>query len=374
MSASWGFVLADAGGAALAELSTASGRSIMFRRNRYAEAGCTLSHEDDAAGLLLGALSNTGLPRLRAFRKAVGASVAVERFNGVLVPFGEQAEETATLSPVFRSPLSVLNGDGSGRGRFVTAAGGLSYTATDAGAIGANLLATANAQGATGLVIGTVEATKLRDRTYPVGTNLGTALENLTSVLDGFDLEEVATSAGATLNIRAALGVTRSSARFEYGAGTLANCRGMSRTTEPPANTVFVVGANGLTSTYSDAASVAKYGAWYLKAEFLDVSEQATLDDKARALVRPFPVKTLSFVPELALDSCPKPFDDFGLGDTVPFFARRDALVEDSLVRVNGFTIVVDDNGFESVTVDDPSTPGEDAVLRASLTVEVTDG
>jgi len=373
MSGSWTFLLTDAVGNGLAELSTAAGRKIAFKRNSYAEVTFSISHEDDAAALLLGTLTGTGVPRLRGYRRSSGGTTSTLLFRGPLVALDEQSEETSLLTATFRSPFSVLIGDGDKVGRFLSAP--LTYAATDAGAIAKSLIDTANADSATGLATdpSLIVATKVRDRTYPLAQNIGSAVQELTNVLDGFDFYETfvdgAGSTDAFFNVVVAEGIVNTGVRFEYGPSTLANVMSLERTTVPPTNSILVTGANGLFSTYSDMTSVAKYGKWWGRADFSNVSEQATLDDKAKALCRPNPIKTVRFVPELHLS--PSPFDDWNLGDTVGFYASRGALSENTQFRVNGFTVPIDENGFETVSVDDPTSPEEDAIIAASLIAEV---
>ncbi len=103
-----------------------------------------------------------------------------------------------------------------------------------------------------------------------------------------------------------------------------------------------------------------------------DVQSQPLLTQKANGLLRPNPIKTISFTPDLGLDNCPKPYDDFWLGDTVHFYGRRGAFSEDHAVRVNAITVVVDENGLETAEVPDPTTPYQDATLRASLSTEAS--
>lgn len=374
MSGSWSFVLTDATGAALAELATASGRTIAFKRNSYAEAQLSISHEDDAAALLFSALA-TGIPKLRAYRRGPADSSAVLRFRGYLAALSEVSEETSMVTATFRSPFGVLLGDGDKVGRFLLSA--QTYAATDAGLIAKALIDTANAVGTTGLATssGLIAATKTRDRTYPLGQNIGAAVQDLTNVLDGFDFYETfVDGTGATdanFNVVASVGSTQPAVHFEYGPGTLANILHMERTTLPPVNSMLTTGANGLQSTYADVASVAKYGSWWGHQDFSTVSEQATLDDKAKALVRVNPIKTVTFIPELGLANCPQPFDDWNLGDTVSFRASRGALSENVQLRINGFTIPIDENGVETVTVQDPTSPEDDAIIAAALLTEV---
>lgn len=346
MPAQWTWQLADAAGAALAELTTATGRSLAFRRNTFGEASFTISHDDDAAQLLLDSLANTGIPTLRAYRHGENDQAGVLRFNGYLAALAEAAEEASSVQCVFRGPFARLLGDGQDRGRYTAAS--VPFTATDAGQIAKGLIDTANAEGATGLVTtGTIQATKSRDRLYQYA-NVGEAVVALTQVLDGFDFEEVYVAQGATLavlNIIAAQGQDRPLARFEYGPDTLGNVRSVERATQAPINHARVLGANGLAGVKEDAASILKYGRQDFQQAAADVVEQITLDDKAQALLRPNPVRTVTFVPDLAVS--PLPWEDFWLGDTVRFYARRGALLEDVTVRVNGVTVAIDDNGLE---------------------------
>lgn len=365
------WLLCDQAGSALAELTTAAGRTLTYTRNSYAESTFTLSHEDDAAQLLLDALAS-GIPTLKVYRRAPGDSTFTLRFNGYLAPFTEQAEEQATLSLVFRSPFARLSGDGSERGRFTAAS--VPFTAQDAGQIAKSLIDTTNADSFTGLATtGTIETTVSRDRTYQFA-NVGESIVNLTNVQNGFDFDETFVASGTTLaqfNVHASLDQTRPTALFQYGPETINNVRSMSRTTQPPINSVVVLGANGLFGVASDAGSIATYGKWYTQVSASDVTEQATLNAKAMALLRPDPVKTVEFQPDFALESCPQPWDDFWIGSGVPFYARRGALEEDVTVRINSVTVPVDENGFEATEISDPLTPEEEASIKANLSVEV---
>jgi hypothetical protein len=265
----WSFLLADQFGTPVAELSTGAGRSLTFMRNAYPEATVTISHDDDAASKFFDAL-RTGIPTLRAYRDGV------LRFHGELAPFTEALEETATISLVFRGPFARLIGYGQSRGRF-TAASRI-FTATDAGQIAKGLIDDTFASGVA--TTGTIEATKLRDRTYQYA-NVGEAVTNLTRVLDGFDFEvapiEYTSGKIGQFNVYASQGQDLSSTvRFQYGPGTLANVRSVTRQIEPPINYARVLGANGLPAVKQDAASIAKYGYWTVQETMSDVSEQTT--------------------------------------------------------------------------------------------------
>lgn len=355
----WMFVLADHAGANLAELSTATGKTLTFARNGVPEARMVISHDDDAATRLLDALVN-GVPTLRAYRDGV------LRFHGYLAPFSEELEEDTKLNLVFRGPFGRLVGDGQARGRFVSA----SYTQVDAGQIAWSLIAAAQASGTAGIGSGTIEATKLRDRTYE-NVNVGEAVTALTRVLDGFDFEvtPIEYTAGIIghFNVYSSQGVVQTAVRFEYGPDTLRNVRKVTRQMQPPINVARVLGANGLVSVKTDAASVATHGRWEVQESLSDVSEQATLDDRAQAMLRPNWIRVVGFSPEPEL--APAPWDDFWLGDTVLFYGWRGAFAEATTSRVSKVTIVVDDEGNEATEIEDPGFEG--ASLEARVETEV---
>lgn len=341
-------------------------------RNSYLEASCTLSVDDEAAMLLASELAK-GWPRLHIYRRSNGANDAALVFNGHLAPITATAEVGSTLTITARSPFARLLGGGSGGGRF--SVGGV-YTAQDAGSIVDGLLVETNFAGDTGLAIGNVEPTRLRDLTHPFGQSIGEAIVNLSAMLDGFDFRErfvytatAPTAPMAHLDIYASLGVDQPGARFEYGEDTLANLRAVGVTIAQPVNIVQLSGAHGLAAYVTDSASVLTYGAWPIFKSFPSISVQSTLDARAAALLRPRPVKTYAMTPD---PTAPKPWDDFYLGDTGHLHIDRGALQETTAVRINAFTVVVDDDGLESAEIPDPRSPDEEDTLHAAVEVEVT--
>lgn len=319
-----------------------------------------ISHDDEAAGLLLEALRN-GTPLLRAYRDGV------LRFHGYLAPFTEELEETANLNLLFHGPLGRLLGDGPSRGRFVSG----TFTQVDAGQIAKQLIDLAQASGTAGIATtGTIQATKLRDRTYE-NVNAGEAIIALTQVLDGFDFEvvptELSSAAIGEFNVYAAQGSMLSTVRFEYGPDTLRNVRRVTRQMQPPVNVARVLGSNGLTGVKTDAASISVHGRWEAQESLSDVSEQATLDDRAQAMLRPNWIRVVGFSPEPQLS--PRPWDDYWIGDTVEFYGWRGAFEEGAQARISKITVVVDDEGNESTQIEDPAFDG--ALLRARVETEI---
>lgn len=369
--ASWLWVLCDRVGTPLAELSTAAGKLVAYKRNSFAEANCSISHADDAADLLFQALA-AGTPQLKCYRTAAGATSGILRFRGHLAPFTEEAEDDSVIRLVFRSPFARLLGSGQDRGRFTGASD--VFIGMDAGQIAKQLVDATNIDGATGLATdGTIDVTKPRRQFYHFA-NIGESIINLTRLLDGFDFEEIYTEGTslATFRVYASMGSDRPSARFEYGPETLSNVRSVVRTTQPPINRARVLGANNLVAVMSDLASITRHGLWMSQASLADAEAQSIIDDQAQGMIRPNPVKTVNFVPDFALPACPRPWDDFWVGDTVRFYARRDALTEDVAVRVNELRVVIDESGYEAVAIPDPAVRDEDAKLESRMGVEVT--
>lgn len=385
--AQWTWMLADHNGSNLCPLNTAAGKTITYKRNTYTEASCTISYEDDAGVRLWSALKR-GQPRLKAYRDGV------LRFNGRLAPFQTDFDtDTSVVQLVFRSPFAQLLGEGDQRGRYTK--NYLEASSQDAGEIAADLIRMyagagtvgdstvfTDADGAVlvaesgylGLDVGDIEATVDRDRIYQY-QNVGDAISGLSTPLDGFDFYEDWQDDGlhmADFVVVGEQGQDRPGVTFRYGETTRVNVSGVSETVEPPINVVRVFGAYGFSSTATNAQSVGTFGEEWLQATFSDVYDQAGLDDKAQALLRPNRVVTLSWTPELGLPDCPRFLDDYGLGDTVYFYGRQGAWERKASARVNAATIVIDENGYESVAIPDALDPEGERVQKAMLTVEVT--
>lgn len=387
---SWDLIACNGSGNTLANLTRHQGTSLTYVRNGVPEAQFTLSHDDPECATILTALeqggstvpttgAGVGVPLLKAYRTNRDGSKSL-RFHGYLASISEESGTDASSATfTFRGPLGLLLGDGQNGGDFIDpgALDQTTWTATDAGQIARDLCRSTNL---IDNVNGILQASKNRDRTYLPGQNRGQALIDLTNVLDGFDFEITPQEYGfftsvvprpaiGILNVYAAQGSDRPAAKFEYGPDTLANCSAMHRQTLPPVTRSIGLGANGLYAGINDP-NLAKYGAWRTLVNSPDVSDQQTLTDKAYALLRPNPIKTIDFTPDPRL--APLPWDDYWIGDTVRFYANRGALVEGPLsVRVNQIRVVIDpDTGLESAEIPDPVTGDEERVLRAGLQTE----
>lgn len=384
--AEWSWELA-VNGATVAELTTATGRNLQFQRNTFGRAGCAIFHEDDTASLLMDALKR-GLPTLKCWRRTQFERTSTLRFHGWLAAIDESLEETGLITLDFRGPFGRLVGEGSERGRFTP--NYLACEDKDVGAAANELVrlyggrsdyavggtdpvfgATYSESSYVGLDIGTTEAISTRSLEYRYA-NVGETITGESAKLDGFDFEERYVDEYPTLayfDVMREQGSEQLSARFEHGAQTINNVRSVQRTTEGPINTVRLTGAYGIEVTVEDATSVAKYGRHLHHGSRSDIYTEAELTQAAYGLLRPEWVRTIQFTPEPTL--APSPWDDYWLGDRVPFYARRGSFGQDTMLRVNQITVAIDDNGHEVAEIPDPLDPEGEAAIYASMAGEV---
>lgn len=353
------WVLCNGQGEPLPGAHLARGRRLIFGRNAEAEARLTVGLADRAAIELFAALRN-GIPQLRVY---MGQALV---FSGLWTPMsgGHSVGEQSFVNLVFKDAASVL--------RHRLTAASVTYTATDAGLIAKALIDTTNsAHGPTSIATNAawVEATKARDRTYE-HKNIGEALVELTEVAGGFDWSptflDPRDNGGATMrfNVAAALGDDRPDAIFEFGAGTIENLTGYTFTTGLPVNRARAIGAQTgtppapLTSEQADTASESVYGTYMQAVAATDVSEAATLADKATDALRPSPAHVTAFNPDPA--KAPLPWERFWIGDTVRLNIDDGAMQEQASPRVQSIEVGFDesDNVQDVVVGIDPEGIG----------------
>lgn len=219
------------------------------------------------------------------------------------------------------------------------------YTAQDAGAIAVASLATENARGATGLVAGTVAPTVTRTLTFTEGTGRADLVNQL-SQLDqgfGFTVDPVAGTPGtlAELNIYAQMvRDEKPGVRFEFGAGTRANCLGFTEQVSPPRNRVIAQGQSLGDGTRpqavaEDTTSQGEYGLWEYVVS-LNTTDTTVLQAHADAELRPapIPVYTLQASPEAPLLCV-----DFDAGDVVDIAIRHGRVDVAGPMRVDSATL-----------------------------------
>lgn len=344
------WALQDQNGSNLSVLAGALNRSLSFRRSSTAEAAGEIDLDHDDAYTLVDA-SLVGLPRLRCFRleeQPDKSLLARCRFSGLLSSLDEGGSGK-TLTFAFRDAFDVLEGRFTGEvfGRDVTAAA----------QIAVDLISGTELEWPTGIAIGTLEPTEPLDATYE-RKRISEAIVELSSSFD-FELVPYADATGqgsqlATFQAWARQGADRPEAVFGYGDGTLGNCSDATRKTGRPVNRAIVRGDEGIIGFAEDAVSIQKYGLWTVDEGMSDTLDVSVLNARARDLLRPNPERIVGFNPDPgyiddAGDSLtPRPWLDYWLGDTVRLSVREGAYAYDGKPRIDGITIELDDEGYES--------------------------
>lgn len=352
--ADWKWLLANAEGSPIAQVSNSPSRKLTARRSDRHTADVALAYEDDEYADLIGLLQRGDTPQLHVYR----AGFSTPRFAGELVGMAEQVGQDgeSEIVATFGCPFARMLGDGDSSGRFT--AGTVEFAGTDQGLILWSLVHAANGIADTKIKQGVIDLTKARDRVYE-SKNIGEAFLQMAAVLDGPDFElapiDPVTNGGklAELNVMARQGTDRAGAvfgygTFGYGASTVANVRELGREWHPPTNIVRVLNADGLEGSATDPDSIARFGAWEQVVSEPDVVEQSTLAEKALDLIRPTWTRVVTFTPEAAAPNCPQPWDDYWLGDTVRLYADEDGLQEDVQPRVNAVAVTLDADDSEN--------------------------
>lgn len=258
-------------------------------------------------------------------------------------------------------------------------AGGFNYPAgysrgsagalVDRGTIISELLAEANADGNTGVSMGTLTASS---STFVAGwffKPLGEAIAELCATLDGPDWrirpQEYAAGRYGLLDVVPTIGTHKPLAAFEYGDGRL-NVRGYRRlvTLEHIANRVYSLPAGfpdnaiGATIGQSDTASQAIRG----KLEAV-IPSDLTIDSLRTGLLaahlaaRRAPRQTIGITPTRDIGGrVPRLGVDFNVGDTFPFRAtvRRGATLTKRInvtARLYSYGVTVDELGAGTPTL-----------------------
>jgi hypothetical protein len=231
------------------------------------------------------------------------------------------------------------------------------YTATDPAAIITAILAGINAEQPTGITLGAVDAFTPQTVTY-LWKKVSDALNELGSTEGSYEWGITYTDGTppvCALNLVGQLGADRSGTVFlEYGAGTLHNCSGYTRTRslEQAATLVWAVG-NGSTIT-ANAEDVASetFARYEDVVTFPDITDASLLDALALAnvAVRKQGQTLIQLTPFPS--TAPRYGADWGVGDLVSARVVVNGSVRVSgVARIWGAQISVDDIGNETATL-----------------------
>lgn len=326
---------------------------------------------NDASTLEL-VLDSTSAARLgttarvvRAYRRPIAGGARVVRATGrpmsVNAHAGTDAVEVVTISAT----------DAFGRLARRQVQDTTVYSAEAPRDIVAALVAAQNSRNATGLSVAAAAASgPPRDRTYDPGKSVYDAIVQLAEVDDGFyfRVDPLDAVVFSELVVLYPAPGGESSARFEYGAGTIGNLAGVDADVIPPVNSVRAVGAGDgddqIRAVVSDAGSIAVFGISDVAISFPDVVVASTLEQHARDYLRP--VEERTFRVHVAADIrgadllVPAPWDDFDVGQTVRLNIRGVSPVLDYTgpALVVSFTVEVDADGREKLVGIDLQTGG----------------
>lgn len=383
------------------ELVGARSRRLEQTLNAPAKLTFTINGADQAAALIQELATDVVAYRWDEYR-----AKDQMMFRGVITRTEDQlTEQSHTVNVEAVDYLGVLSR------RYLTGRSPLVFTATDQDDIVATLLARVTALAATAsgqslapgsflpLTVrrlnpdGTTRPNsgQIRDRTYVGGSEVLQQITELSAVIGGFDFDAWATSDGNTPGYGSgtdtlrvfypAQGVTRTDVAFVYG-GTVSGLTRTVTSSAPYANYARVLGSNADAdptapqlvgeSWNPDAnnVSVAAQGLWMTTDDQSDVSQQATLDQKAQGMVGVPDGSSRGdyglMVPSYSLTMRPGAYrwGSPNMGDTVPLVVDSGRLHVDTTVRVLGINYgISDDTETEDVEV----VVGRPAITLAGL-------
>lgn len=250
----------------------------------------------------------------------------------------------------------------------------VAFAATDQAQIMWALIAMGSGHG---IVEGDLPASVNRDRTYPPGKEAGAALVEMSEVIGGpdFELEPVIASDGTIARFNTFYPQQGSdltdSVRFQHG-GEAEDAPGFSYspTGEGLCNRVLVIGAPVNSEgegeapyafhygyVAEDAASIAQYGAFEKREQAEDVTEAATLQAHAEAIVAGSAYPT----PFFDFTAAPEKVDgETGLG--IPPIFGKDYWLGDT-IHVDAY-----ENGADPARGDDPTHALDGRITDATVT------
>jgi hypothetical protein len=215
-------------------------------------------------------------------------------------------------------------------------------------------------------------AVPTRDRTYPAQSDIGTLLDDLAHVQNGFDYDCLPQQnasypfQGPMRIFFPSQGVARANPILEYGSTVRTVTRSVNSSNY--ANYVRLLGNNGATDPAapqlfaetwnSDANNVGArpIGLWQDGENASDVSVQSTLNQQVAGYLNLNGV----LIPSYTLVLSPGVFfhNSINMGDNMTLVIRKGRLKVDTAIRVVGVTFDISDDGTESVglTVGRPLT------------------
>ncbi|MFL5954796.1 MAG: hypothetical protein ACJ76I_11890 [Gaiellaceae bacterium] len=231
------------------------------------------------------------------------------------------------------------------------------------------LLNLQNGYAATGLRAGTLAVSPTLKKKFLDGDVVAEKVEYLARLADGIHFRIDAVDEGAICAKFTALYPDSgtdltASLKFEYGAGTIANCADYQEEWGMVRNRATVTGSTGRRFSHEDAASIAAYGLWeddrgHVTTDDSTSAGQAVLAEVVDAMMIAEPPKTVTMTP--AADG-PQLFTDFDVGDFGSYRIKETGRDTIGTGRISKAVVKLDkDSGVElldAVVLEDGVTSG----------------
>lgn len=327
-------------------------------------------------GTALGMTPGTG--RLKIYRTPSNAQLAANPGTQPQLLFYGQIPATNMLEDTGSSEdtdgtVQAAYQDPRWRFAFMDTLGTETYTNIDQGAILWDLVNKQNLRSGGDTYIlqgGTTTGTlRTRDFTLPAGSGqvvLQSRFDEMVALDGGCDYDvtpidgsalAVPTMQMATLNVYAKQGTNRPNAVFALGADIKSNVQQITRSYAPLVTYSTHTGTdtNGTLITASSGAPSSVAGQFGLIEQLQSdqsVSDPATLLAKSVAdIALMSQLRPIVTIVNPQIDA-PAAFEDYFLGDTIYASCRKGSLILASQpLRVHGIDLIVDDNGYEHVTL-----------------------
>lgn len=335
----------------LGVLESATGRTCDIVRNRAGSAGCSISVYDDYAGEILDRVSDGDV------RGTLRKTLLVRRNN----------------IDLWSGPILTIQGTLTDGGSSITlgAVGWLEYlfhreifaethyTTRGQDLIAYALLALARSQypgHPVPIFAGTAFGTMAdRSPTFSKGDTFGAALQRLSDVESGFDMDIDPRTRQLNLFAWDSY-VTRSNIKLGYGWGPENISKlDWSENGATAVNILRASGNNNVPVVGTDTASQDDFGIWEESVNLpTEDAEILPVYVNAELAIRSNPQVVYTITPTAVGredDGAPHLFDDFRIGDRISFTAKEGAfVVEDQGIRIFGASVSIDEEGVETVT------------------------
>lgn len=341
MASLYEFIIKDKSGNTLASLDSTRSRSFDRYLNKTGSAQFTISVDD---------------PKLYTDLLLLGDKELYIYRAGVLVWGGELCNRQTSINADTREATITAKGffDLLSKKIVGTAITPRVFTNTDAGTIASTLITESQTgtNASVGITIGSITASKNRDRTLDSWKTVKEVIESMCSlnIKDGFDFE---VAPNKQFNVYYPKGSTKTNIVFEYGVNIIGLSESMDAT--EMANEVIAIG-NGqgpatLVSTQDANSTIqGQYKIRQKTVSFKDIITQATLDDHALAELAQTQIQSQIIGITTKGDLSPG-YGSYDIGDTVRVRITTSLFAIDANYRIYGIKVNISDEDEETIDI-----------------------